>query len=159
MSRINDIFKPNHKALIAYVTVGYPSIEDTLKVIPLLATSGCDIVELGIPFSDPLADGVTIQKASFHALQNGVTPKLCVQVARQLRQKIKIPMVFMTYYNPVFNNGMEEFCNACTHSLVRTITEKAGEVIHTSVTVVPNFTVKDAKNKDGDAVVVFARGL
>jgi len=116
MSRINDIFKPNHKALIAYVTVGYPSIEDTLKVIPLLATSGCDIVELGIPFSDPLADGVTIQKASFHALQNGVTPKLCVQVARQLRQKIEIPMVFMTYYNPVFNNGMEEFCNACTHS-------------------------------------------
>jgi tryptophan synthase alpha chain len=114
MSRITSVFsRTGHKALIPYVTVGYPSIEDTLKVVPLLASSGCDIVELGIPFSDPLADGVTIQKASFSALKNGVTPKLCLEVARELSQKVNIPLVFMTYFNPVFSYGLEEFCSAC----------------------------------------------
>jgi Tryptophan synthase alpha chain len=76
LSRIASVFsKPGHKALIPYITVGYPTIEATLKVVPLLAQNGADIVELGIPFSDPLADGATIQKASFCALQNGVTPE------------------------------------------------------------------------------------
>ena len=117
MSRIARVFnQPGHIALIPYVTVGYPSIEDTLKVVPLLASSGCDMVELGIPFSDPLADGITIQKASFCALQNGVTPELCLQVAKKLSQKVDIPLVFMTYFNPVFNIGMEEFCTACASS-------------------------------------------
>jgi tryptophan synthase alpha chain len=115
MSRIASVFGPTHKALIAYVTVGYPSVDATLSVVPLLASSGCDIVELGIPFSDPLADGATIQKASFHALENGVTPGLCLEVARQLSQ-IKIPLVFMTYFNPVFSYGLEEFCAACVGS-------------------------------------------
>ena len=100
MSRIASVFRqPGHKALMPYVTVGYPSIEATLAVVPLLASHGCDIVELGIPFSDPLADGVTIQQASFHALQNGVTPQICLEVAEQLRKKVEIPLVFMTYFN------------------------------------------------------------
>ncbi len=108
--------QPEHTALISYVTVGYPSIEATLKVVPLLASSGSDIVELGIPFSDPLADGATIQKSSFQALQNGVTPNLCLEVAKQLSQKVDIPLVFMTYFNPVFSYGLEEFCGACVNS-------------------------------------------
>ncbi|NQT30697.1 MAG: tryptophan synthase subunit alpha [Deltaproteobacteria bacterium] len=117
MSKIASVFsQPGHKALIAYVTVGYPSVEATLKVVPLLADSGCDIVELGIPFSDPLADGVTIQKSSFHALQNGVTPRLCLELAGQLSQKVDIPLVFMTYYNPVFSYGLDKFCSACAGS-------------------------------------------
>ncbi len=117
MSQIASAFSPpGHKALIAYVTVGYPNIEATLKAVPLLADSGCDIVELGIPFSDPLADGVTIQKSSFHALQNGVTPQLCLEVADELSHKVDIPLVFMTYYNPVFNYGLEEFGTACVRS-------------------------------------------
>ena len=117
MSRIASIFgKPAHKALIPYVTVGYPSIEATLKVVTILAQSGCDMVELGIPFSDPLADGATIQKASFYALRNGVTPKLCLEVARQLSSKVNIPLVFMTYFNPVFSYGVEEFCVACNRA-------------------------------------------
>jgi len=117
MTSIASAFKrPGHKALIPYVTVGYPSIEDTLNVVPLLANSGCDIVELGIPFSDPLADGITIQKASFHALSNGVTPKLCLEVAKELSQKVNIPLVFMTYFNPIFNFGLEEFCSTCAMS-------------------------------------------
>lgn len=117
MNSIASVFKRlDHKALIPYVTVGYPSIEDTLKVVPLLASSGCDIVELGIPFSDPLADGVTIQKASFHALKNGITPKLCLEVAEELSRKVNIPLVFMTYFNPIFSFGLEEFCHACAGS-------------------------------------------
>jgi len=87
-----------------------------LKVVPLLASSGCDIVELGIPFSDPLADGVTIQKASFCALENGVTPHICLEVAKELSRKVSIPLVFMTYFNPVFNYGLEQFCGNCANS-------------------------------------------
>jgi tryptophan synthase alpha chain len=114
MSKITSAFSPpGHKALIAYVTVGYPTIEATLKVVPLLAENGCDIIELGIPFSDPLADGVTIQKSSFHALQNGVTPQLCLELAGQLSQKVDIPLVFMTYYNPVLKYGLDNFSTAC----------------------------------------------
>ncbi len=117
MSRIDAVFqRPGHKALIPYITVGYPSLEATLKVVPLLANSGCDIVELGIPFSDPLADGVTIQKASFQALQNGITPKICLQIAKELSQEVDIPLVFMTYFNPVFSYSLEEFCSACVGS-------------------------------------------
>ena len=117
MSRIASVFnQPEHTALIPYITVGYPSIEATLEVVPLLASCGCDIVELGIPFSDPLADGVTIQKASFRALQNGVTPARCLEVAKQLSHEVDIPLVFMTYFNPVFSHGLEEFCRACASS-------------------------------------------
>lgn len=114
MSQITSVFKqPGHTALIPYITVGYPSIEATLEVVPLLAKSGCDIVELGIPFSDPMADGVTIQNASFQALQNGVTPRVCLEVAKQLSSKVDIPLVFMTYFNPVFSYGLEKFSRDC----------------------------------------------
>ena len=116
MSRLASAFKPGRKALIGYVTVGYPSLEATLKVVPLLAESGCDVVELGIPFSDPLADGVTIQKASFQALQNGITPEVCLETARKLREKVTIPLVFMTYFNPVLSYGLEKFCAACNQA-------------------------------------------
>ena len=114
MNNIASVFsQPGHKALIPYVTVGYPSIEATLKIVPILARSGCDMVELGIPFSDPLADGTTIQKASFGALSNGVTPSLCFEVAKQLSQEVDIPLLFMTYLNPVYHYGFEAFCTAC----------------------------------------------
>lgn len=117
MSHISSVFiNPDYKALIAYVTVGYPSIEATLEIVPLLAESGCDIVELGVPFSDPLADGATIQKASFYALRNGVTMKLCIDVARQLRQKVEIPLVMMSYFNPVYKYGCEGFCANSAYS-------------------------------------------
>lgn len=99
-----------------YVTIGYPSIEATLEVVPVLANCGSDIVELGIPFSDPLADGVTIQQASYQSLQNGTTPRMCLEVARELRQKVDIPLLFMTYFNLVFHYGIREFCRACAES-------------------------------------------
>ena len=112
MSRITPVFKPGYKALIAYLTVGYPNLETTYEVAFTLANNGCDIIELGIPFSDPLADGATIQKASYQALQQGITPQVCLEVARKLRQKITIPLVFMSYYNPILSFGLEAFCQA-----------------------------------------------
>jgi len=112
MSRITSVFKPGYKALIAYLTIGYPNIEATKKAVSILSSSGCDIIELGIPFSDPLADGVTIQKASYHALQQGITPQACLEVAYQLRQSIATPLIFMGYYNPILNFGLYSFCQA-----------------------------------------------
>lgn len=114
MSEIRAIFnRSGHKALITYVTVGYPSMETTLEIVPAIASSGCDLVELGIPFSDPLADGTTIQNSSYHALKQGVTPELCLKVAGKLSTKVNIPLVFMTYYNPVLSYGLSAFCKDC----------------------------------------------
>jgi tryptophan synthase alpha chain len=115
LSRIVSVFVgANHTALIPYITVGYPSVETTLKVVPLFANSGCDIIELGIPFSDPLADGATIQRASYEALTQGVTSEVCFDVAQELRLQVEIPLVFMTYYNPVLKFGLEQFCSKCS---------------------------------------------
>ena len=117
MSRIEQVFKSkNRKALMPYVTIGYPSVEATLQIVPALAECGADIIELGIPFSDPLADGPTIQQASFEALGQGVTPEVCLDIARKLRQRVGIPLVFMGYYNPVFHYGPERFCVACAEA-------------------------------------------
>ena len=119
MRRISDVFShKGGKALIAYITVGYPSIEATQKVVPLLAECGCDIVELGIPFSDPLADGATIQNASHQAILNGVTPQMCLDIARELGKKADLPLVFMSYLNPLLSYGLENFCRACAVSSI-----------------------------------------
>jgi tryptophan synthase alpha chain len=96
--------------LIAYLTVGYPDVESTLRLVPALAAGGADMVELGVPFSDPLADGATIQRASHHALGQGVTLAVCLDVVRRLRQEgLTIPLLLMGYYNPVLAYGIEEF--------------------------------------------------
>jgi tryptophan synthase alpha chain len=113
MSRLSQVFKTKHKALIAYITIGYPDIETTLKVAPELEEAGCDIIELGIPFSDPVADGPTIQQASFAALRQGITPAICLGVVRKLRQRVSVPLLFMSYYNPVLQFGLEDFCRSC----------------------------------------------
>jgi len=117
MSRIGATFaQSSHKALIAYVTVGHPSTDTTLEVVPALVEGGCDIVELGIPFSDPLSDGATIQRASHHALEQGVTPQSCLEVATRLRQTLDVPLIFMSYYNPLLRYGLEPFCTACSEA-------------------------------------------
>ncbi len=96
--------------VILYLTVGFPTIEATLELVPALAKAGATVIELGIPFSDPLADGVTIQKATFHALQQGVTPAVCLEVCRQLRQRgADVPLVLMGYYNPIYAYGLQDF--------------------------------------------------
>ncbi len=112
MSRTSSIFNSGHKALIGYLPVGYPDLKTMEKAACVLAENGFDLLELGIPFSDPLADGVTIQRASQRALENGTTTKVCLEVAARLRKQVSIPLLFMTYYNPVLNYGLEAFCQA-----------------------------------------------
>lgn len=120
MSRIGPTFDhlraEERRALIAYVTVGYPSLEVTLELVPRLVEAGCDLIELGLPFSDPLADGATIQAASFTALKNGVTPQLCLETAARLRALVPVPLLFMTYYNPVLRHGLATFAAECRHA-------------------------------------------
>jgi tryptophan synthase alpha chain len=113
MSVITSVFRPGYKALIAYITAGHPDPKATVKIATTLAEGGCDIIELGIPFSDPLADGATIQKASYQALKQGVTPESCLEMAAEIRKTIETPLVFMTYYNPVLNFGLNSFCKQC----------------------------------------------
>jgi tryptophan synthase alpha chain len=98
--------------LIAYLTVGYPRLELTPALVEAAAGSGADAIELGIPFSDPLADGRTIQAASQTALAGGVTVARSLEVARQARQRTDIPLLFMTYLNPILAYGLERFCRA-----------------------------------------------
>ena len=114
MSRIGQTMvrlrKKGRLGLIAYLTVGYPDTETTLRLVPALAAGGADMVELGVPFSDPLADGTTIQRASHCALQQGVTPALCLDVVKQLRARgLAIPLLLMGYYNSVLAYGIDEF--------------------------------------------------
>lgn len=113
MNRIERTFselrKKGKSAFIAFLTAGYPELATTEKLVLAFAARGVDIIELGIPFSDPLADGPLIQDASVHALKNGVTPEKVFAMVRRLRQKTGIPICFMTYYNPVFVYGEEQF--------------------------------------------------
>ena len=113
MNRIEKVFKKlkaqNKKAFIPYIMAGDPSIEKTKEIVLMFEECGADIVEIGVPFTDPLADGPTIQRAAERALKNGVTLKKVIALVRDLRRKTKIPLVLMTYYNPVFKYGEERF--------------------------------------------------
>jgi tryptophan synthase alpha chain len=111
VSKIAGVFNtPGRKALITYLTVGYPNVETTLEMVPVMVSAGCDLVELGIPFSDPLADGPTIQRSSYNSLRQGTTPEQCLDVAHKLSKVVAVPLVFMTYYNPVHRYGLDTFC-------------------------------------------------
>ncbi|MCM1307218.1 MAG: tryptophan synthase subunit alpha [Butyrivibrio sp.] len=108
MSRIKEAFA-NGKAFIPFITCGYPSVELSIKIIEEMEKAGADLIELGIPFSDPTAEGPVIQDADAQALANGITTDKVFDMAKKLRQNIKIPMVFMTYANVVFSYGTERF--------------------------------------------------
>jgi tryptophan synthase alpha chain len=95
---------------VAFLTVGYPDVEATLRIVPALIEGGADVIELGVPFSDPLADGPKVQKASFHALEQGVTVETCLDVVRKLREGgVEAPIVPMGYYNPLLAYGLARF--------------------------------------------------
>jgi tryptophan synthase alpha chain len=95
---------------VAFLTVGYPDVEATLRLVPALIAGGADIVELGVPFSDPIGEGPTIQGASFHALEQGVTMTTCLETVRKLREAgVQAPLILMGYYNPILAYGIEEF--------------------------------------------------
>ena len=101
-------------ALITYLTLGYPSPSATLELMPALQAGGADIIELGVPFSDPVADGPTIQRSSHAALQAGVTLPECLRLATRLRQAgVTVPLLFMGYYNPIYGYGLQAYVRDC----------------------------------------------
>lgn len=114
MSRIAGAFagvrSQQRLALIAYLTAGYPSLDATPALVEAVARAGADMVELGIPFSDPLADGPTIQATAQAALKQGVTVGRVLEVARAARQRTAVPLLIMTYVNPVLAFGVDAFC-------------------------------------------------
>ena len=112
MSRISEVFQ-NKKAFIPFITCGDPDLETTKAVVREAVKNGADLIELGIPFSDPTAEGPVIQGANLRALSTGVTTDKIFDLVRELRLDVKIPMVFMTYANVVFSYGAERFISTC----------------------------------------------
>ena len=112
MSKIKEAFA-NGKAFIPFITCGDPDLETTKKIVRSMAENGADLIELGIPFSDPTAEGPVIQNANLRALTNGVNTNEIFDMVRELRQEITLPMVFMTYSNVVFSYGAEKFIRIC----------------------------------------------
>ena len=112
MSRISEAFK-DKKAFIPFITCGDPDLETTRECVLEMVRNGADIIELGIPFSDPTAEGPVIQNANLRALTGGVTTDKVFDMVRDLREKTDIPLVFMTYANVVFSYGMERFLGLC----------------------------------------------
>ena len=112
MIKIEEAFK-NGKAFIPFLTAGDPSLDKTEEFILAMADAGADLIEIGIPFSDPIAEGPVIQEADIRALASGTTVDKIFEMVKSVRAKISIPLVFMTYLNPVFHYGYEEFCAKC----------------------------------------------
>lgn len=114
MNRIDQLFQENpHNLLSIYFCAGCPTLEGTADVIRALARNGVDMVEIGIPFSDPMADGVVIQEAATRALRNGMSLRLLFSQLRDIRQQVRIPLILMGYLNPIMQFGFEAFCREC----------------------------------------------
>ena len=113
MNRIDQKFRENKKLLSIYFSAGFPNLEDTVPILKKLQTAGVDMVEIGLPFSDPLADGPTIQASSTQAIRNGMTTKKLFSQLEGIRKHITIPLVLMGYFNPMMQYGIEKFCSRC----------------------------------------------
>ena len=113
MNRINQKLAEDKKLLSIYFTAGYPNVDDTVTIIENLEKSGVDMIEIGLPFSDPLADGPTIQASSTQALKNGMTSELLFEQLKDIRKSVNIPLIIMGYFNPMFQYGIEAFCKKC----------------------------------------------
>ena len=113
MKRIQDKLRENKKLVSIYFTAGFPNLNDTENIIENLEKSGVDMIEIGLPFSDPLADGPTIQASSTKALQNGMTSELLFSQLKNIRESVKIPLLIMGYFNPMLQFGVENFCRKC----------------------------------------------
>lgn len=120
MNRINQKLQEDNlpagkagKLLSIYFTAGYPNLDDTVTIIQNLEKSGVDMIEIGLPFSDPLADGPTIQASSTQALKNGMTTEVLFNQLKDIRKTVAIPLIIMGYFNPVLQYGVEAFCKKC----------------------------------------------
>ncbi len=113
MSNISKAFAKG-KAFIPFITCGDPDLETTAKAVRAMAQNGADLIELGIPFSDPTAEGPVIQGANLRALNGGTTTDKVFSLVKELRKDVTVPMVFMTYANVVFSYGAEKFISTCS---------------------------------------------
>ena len=119
MNRINKTLAtagsdPGKKKLLSiYFSAGFPELADTVEIIEQLQESGVDMIEIGLPFSDPLADGPTIQESSTAALENGMTTEILFEQLRNIRQNVEVPLLIMGYFNPMMQYGIEAFCKKC----------------------------------------------
>lgn len=120
MNRINTKLQEKNqfdgkagKILSIYFTAGYPQLNDTVSILEELEKSGVDMIEIGLPFSDPLADGPTIQESSTKALENGMTSNLLFEQLKNIRKTVQIPLLIMGYFNPILQFGIEKFCQKC----------------------------------------------
>ncbi|MCE6993091.1 tryptophan synthase subunit alpha [Dyadobacter sp. CY323] len=118
MNRITKLFADstpgNHDGLLnVYFTAGFPELNDTVRVLKALQDGGADLVEIGMPYSDPVADGETIQKSNDRALENGMTVKVLFEQLKNMRETVSVPVLLMGYVNPVLQYGMEQFCQKC----------------------------------------------
>lgn len=115
-TRIEQLFQNKKDILSIYFTAGYPAHSDTLPILTSLQAQGVDMVEIGLPFSDPLADGPVIQQSSTQALALGMTTEVLFEQLKDVRSKIDIPLVIMGYFNPVLQFGVAEFCKKCAET-------------------------------------------
>lgn len=113
MNRITQTLAQDKKLLSIYFTAGFPNLDDTVSILEQLQDNGVDMIELGLPFSDPLADGPTIQESSTQALRNGMTTQKLFEQLKEVRNKIHVPLVMMGYFNPMMQYGVERFCQDC----------------------------------------------
>ena len=114
MNRIDILFRnKKNNILSVYFTAGYPNLDSTTAIIKALSDSGADMIEIGMPFSDPIADGPVIQQSNQNALRNGMNLKLLFQQLSNIRNEVKIPLLLMGYLNPVMQFGIEKFCSHC----------------------------------------------
>ena len=114
MNRINALFEKKQKNILSiYFTAGFPKLDSTVEIITELENNGIDLIEIGIPFSDPMADGPTIQESGTIALRNGMSLKLLFEQLKNIRQSVHIPLIMMGYLNPVMQYGFENFCAKC----------------------------------------------
>jgi tryptophan synthase alpha chain len=114
MNRINKLFDDKTRGVLSvYFTAGYPKLSDTAVICESLERAGADIIEVGMPFSDPIADGPTIQESNKSALDNGISLKLIFDQLADIRKRVQIPIVLMGYINPVLQFGLEAFCSEC----------------------------------------------
>jgi tryptophan synthase alpha chain len=113
MNRIDQKFQEGKKLLSIYFSAGHPNLEDTVPVLKELQKAGVDLIEIGLPFSDPLADGPTIQQSSTQALRNGMTTEKLFSQLENIREEIHIPLILMGYFNPMMQYGIERFCSRC----------------------------------------------
>jgi tryptophan synthase alpha chain len=131
-AKFEELSRKDEGALIAFVTAGDPTIEDTVRIAKALEGSGTDMIELGLSFSDPIADGPTIQAASERALKAGMNPDVYFNLTKKIRKSVRVPLICLTYFNPVLKRGINRFMRDCNESGIDGV-------------IIPDLPVEEAK--------------